>query len=201
LQTYLEYTGQVDAAGKKLSSNTETDGRFHSKWLIMMYPRLYLARHLLRDDGIIFISIDDHEYENLRKVASEVFGEENFLASIIWQKKYSTKADSKYFSESHEYLMVYARNRDPVTILGLERTEEQEAMYQNPDNDSRGPWASDNLLRTEERDYAIYEIVGPRERAFYHRKEAAGVSTKTRWKSYSRTRGYGLARMAIVNPA
>ena len=161
LQTYLEYTGQVDNEGHKFSNNTETDGRFHSKWLNMLYPRLYLARNLLREDGVIFISIDDHEFDNLRRLANEIFGEENFVASIIWQKKYSTKADSKYFSESHEYLLVFAREIANLRIIGLERTEEQEGIYKNPDNDTRGAWTSDNLLRTEERDYAIYQIQGP----------------------------------------
>ena len=89
LQTYLEYTGQVDAEGKKFGTNTETDGRFHSKWLNMMYPRLYLARNLLQEDGVIFISIDDNEVDNLRKLCNEIFGEENFVANIIWKKKYA----------------------------------------------------------------------------------------------------------------
>lgn len=161
LQTYLQYTGQVDAEGKKFGTNTETDGRFHSKWLNMMYPRLYLARNLLREDGVIFISIDDNEVDNLNKLCCEIFGEENFIATIIWQKKYSTKADSKHFSESHDFIAVFARDLNALEILGLERTDEQEAIYQNPDDDPRGPWTSDNLLRTEARDYAIYEVVGP----------------------------------------
>ena len=86
LQTYLEYTGQVDAQGRKFGSNPETDGRFHSRWLTMMYPRLYLARNLLREDGAIFVSCDDNEVHNLRAVMNEVFGEENFIATVIWQK-------------------------------------------------------------------------------------------------------------------
>src|SRR5581483_3600171 len=94
LQTYLEYTGQVDAEGKRFSTNTEADGRFHSKWLNMMYPRLYLARNLLRDDGVVFVSIDDREVENLRRLCSDVFGEENFVAQIVWEKMYTTKNDS-----------------------------------------------------------------------------------------------------------
>ena len=88
LQTYLEYTGQVDAEGKKFSTNTEADGRFHSKWLNMMYPRLHLARNLLRDDGIMFVSIDDGELVNLRRILDEILGEENFVAQIILQKVY-----------------------------------------------------------------------------------------------------------------
>jgi adenine-specific DNA-methyltransferase len=87
LKTYLEYTGQVDGEGKKITTNTETDGRYHSKWLNMMYPRLMLARNLLKDDGVIFISIDDHEQANLKKICDEVFGAENFVANFLWKRK------------------------------------------------------------------------------------------------------------------
>ena len=104
LQTYLEYTGQVDAEGQKFGTNTDADGRFHSKWLNMMYPRLYLARNLLREDGVIFISIDDHEIDNLTKVCNEVFGEENFVATVIWQKKYSRSNNRKAFLNLHDYI-------------------------------------------------------------------------------------------------
>ena len=97
LQTYLEYTGQVDSGGRRFSTNTEADGRFHSKWLTMMLPRLYLARNLLRDDGVIFITIDDTEVANLRLLANEVFGEENFVANVVWQK--GRKNDARRFSE------------------------------------------------------------------------------------------------------
>ena len=87
LETYLQYTGQKDAEGKRFSTNQETDGRFHSKWINMMYPRLFLARNLLRDDGVIFISIDDNEVTNLRNICDEIFGEENFIGTFIWKKK------------------------------------------------------------------------------------------------------------------
>ncbi len=110
LETYLRYTGQVDAEGRKFSTNTEADGRFHSKWLNMMYPRLFLARNLLRDDGVIFISIDDHEVQNLRKVCDEIFGEENFLAALIWNKNHSAQAG--IFKLYHEYVLAYGRNRE-----------------------------------------------------------------------------------------
>lgn len=166
LDDYLRFSGQVSAEGLAQSSNRESSGRYHSDWLSMMYPRLFLARNLLRDDGVIFVSIDDNEVHNLRMLMNEVFGEENFIATVIWQKKYSTKADSKYFSESHEYLLVYGRNISSVQIHGLSRTDEQESIYKNPDNDSRGPWTSDNLLRTEERAYAIFEIIGPNQQRY-----------------------------------
>lgn len=159
-EVYLDRSGQTDEVGNHMFANTEANGRFHSDWLSMIYPRLKLARNLLRDDGVIFISIDDHEIDNLRKVCDEVFGGQNFVANVIWQKKYSTKADSKDFSESHEYLACYRRS-DSAAIRGLGRTEEQEGIYKNPDNDPRGLWASDNLLRTEERDYAIYTVTAP----------------------------------------
>lgn len=162
LQTYLEYTGQVDNQGKKFSSNTETDGRFHSKWLNMMYPRLYLARNMLRDDGVIFVSIDDGEVAHLRAVMNEIFGEENFLANIIWQKKYSPQNDEKYFSESHEHLLVYARLLDSFEIGLLPRTEEANARYRNLDNDPRGPWKPSDLTRQEYRPRDDYEIVSPK---------------------------------------
>ena len=112
LETYLEYTRQADAEGKRFGTNTEADGRFHSKWLNMMYPRLYLARNLLREDGIIFVSCDDNELQNLRVVMNEVFGEENFIASVIWQKVFSPKNSAKHFSADHDYIVVYARRGD-----------------------------------------------------------------------------------------
>ena len=116
LQTYLEYTGQTGEEGKRFSSNTDTDGRFHSKWLNMMYPRLYLARDLLRDDGVIFISIDDGEIENLRRLCNEVFGEENFIITITWEK--GRKNDSTFFSETAEYMLVFARDKWSLSRLG-----------------------------------------------------------------------------------
>src|SRR6202790_2763094 len=112
LQTYLKFTNQADAEGMKFSTNTEADGRFHSKWLNMMYPRLYLARNLLREDGTIFVSCDDNEVQNLRAAMNEVFGEENFIASVIWQKVYSPKNSAKHFSADHDYIVVYARRAD-----------------------------------------------------------------------------------------
>ncbi|MDZ4854524.1 MAG: site-specific DNA-methyltransferase [Nitrospirota bacterium] len=145
LQTYLEYTGQVDAEGRKFGTNTDTDGRFHSKWLNMMYPRLYLARNLLRDDGVIFVSCDDNEMHNLRALINDVFGEENFIASVIWQKVYSPKNSARHFSEDHDYIVTYARHAEVWRPEFLPRTEEQDSHYSNHDNDSRGLWMSDNL--------------------------------------------------------
>jgi adenine-specific DNA-methyltransferase len=111
LQTYLEYTGQIDADGRKFGTNTESDGRFHSKWLNMMYPRLYLARNLLRDDGVIFVSIDDHELDNLRKLMNEIFGEENICATFIWNTEGNT--DNQYaIKVNHEYVLAYYKDSE-----------------------------------------------------------------------------------------
>jgi adenine-specific DNA-methyltransferase len=114
LQTYLEYTGQVDAEGKKFGTNTDADGRFHSRWMNMMYPRLYLARNLLREDGAIFISIDDTEYDNLKKMCNELFGEENFVASVIWQKVYSPRMDDRGISPEHDFILIYSKSLEFV---------------------------------------------------------------------------------------
>src|SRR5207248_8464115 len=109
LQTYLEYTGQVDAEGRKFGTNPETDGRFHSKWLNMMYPRLYLARNLLREDGVVFISIDDAEIENLRRLCIDIFGEENFICQICVVSNPRGR-QSEVIATTHEYLLAFARN-------------------------------------------------------------------------------------------
>jgi len=145
IKNYLEQTGQIDSEGKKLSTNRETSGRYHSDWLNMMYPRLKLARNLLKDDGVIFISIDDNEVANLRKICDEIFGEENFVANVIWQRAFSPKNDAKFLSENHDYVLIYTKNIDLFDIGRLPRSEEANARYKNLDNDPRGVWISDNL--------------------------------------------------------
>lgn len=172
LQTYLEFTGQIDSEGKRFGTNAETDGRFHTKWLNMIFPRLYLARNLLRDDGSIFISIDDHEADNLKKVCNEVFGEENFIAQIVWQKKQSPQNDATNLSDMHDYILVYAKQAKVKktdeegwqrNLLG--RTEEQDSRYSNTDNDPRGPWTSSDYTcnkSAEERPNLYYPIVNPK---------------------------------------
>ncbi|MBX3366224.1 MAG: site-specific DNA-methyltransferase [Phycisphaeraceae bacterium] len=160
LQTYLEYTGQTDAEGKKFGTNTDADGRFHSKWMNMMYPRLYLARNLLRDDGVIFISIDDQEYDNLRKLCNEVFGEENFLATCIWQHSVQPKGYSGTFSVHHNYLLVYQKSTD-FMLCDLDRTDEHNKNYSNPDNDPNGDWRSGDVRNALYRPNLIYEIPTP----------------------------------------
>lgn len=144
IKNYLELTGQTKD-GAKLTTNTDASGRFHTDWLNMMYPRLKLAKNLLRDDGVVFVSIADHEIHNLRAVMNEIFGEENFVAAVIWQKVFSPKNSARHFSEDHDYIVVYAKNAETWTPRLLPRTEEMEARYANPDNDLRGPWTSGDL--------------------------------------------------------
>ena len=155
-------SGMFDEDGNMILQNyevnSESNGRFHTDWLNMIYPRLKVARDLLTEDGVIFISIDDNEVENLRKVCDEVFGERNFIAQLIWERAYSPKNDAKFVSNSHDYIIMYARNIDSFKIGRLERTEEANARYSNPDNDPRGPWKpSDMSVKTynKESDYPI----------------------------------------------
>lgn len=161
LEDYLRYSGQMNGDGIKLTTNTETDGRYHSKWLNMMYPRLFLARNLLREDGVIFVSIDDHEVHNLRLLMNEIFGEENFISTIIWQKVYSPKNTARHFSEDHDYIVVYARNGDLWRPNLLPRTEEANSRYDNPDNDPRGPWKPGDLTARNYYSEGQYEVVSP----------------------------------------
>ena len=152
LERYKEVTAQTT------KSNPETMGRFHTNWLNMMYPRLRLAANLLRDDGVCFISIDDNEVTNLRKLCDEAFGEENFVAQLIWERAYAPKNDARYISNSHEYILMYAKSLPNFQIGRLARTEEANARYQNPDNDPRGVWKpSDMSVKTynAECDYPI----------------------------------------------
>lgn len=144
IKNYLELTGQTEK-GRKISSNTDASGRFHTDWLNMIYPRLKLAHSLLQSDGVIFVSIADHEIHNLRAAMNEVFGEENFIATVIWQKVFSPKNSARHFSEDHDYIVVYAKNAETWTPRLLPRTEEMEARYANPDEDQRGPWTSGDL--------------------------------------------------------
>lgn len=140
IKDYLKMTGQADEQGLKVTSNPETGGRFHSRWLNMMYPRLFFARNLLKKDGVIFVSIDDTEVHHLRMIMNEIFGEENFVANIIWQKKYSPANDARYLSDNHDHILLYARNKEIWRPNLLPRTAAMDERYKNPDNDPRGPW-------------------------------------------------------------
>ncbi|WP_317341019.1 site-specific DNA-methyltransferase [Phocaeicola coprocola] len=138
-------TGDVDELGYRYRKNTETNGKFHSDWCSMMYSRLMVARSLLTEDGVIFISIDDNEQRNLKNICDEVFGASNFIAQLVWERAFSPKNDAKFISNSHDYILMYAQNINLFTIGRLPRTEEANARYSNPDNDPRGVWQSDNM--------------------------------------------------------
>ncbi len=142
-------SGMFDEDGNMILQNyevnSESNGRFHTDWLKMIYPRLKVARDLLTEDGVIFISIDDNEVENLRKVCDEVFGERNFIAQLIWERAFSPKNDARFVSNSHDYVLMFTRNIDSFVIGRLDRTAEANARYSNPDNDPRGVWMSSDI--------------------------------------------------------
>ncbi|WP_204139634.1 site-specific DNA-methyltransferase [Halomicronema sp. CCY15110] len=133
----------------------------HDKWLCMMMPRLKLLRELLRDDGVIFVSIDDNEVHHLRMLMDEIFWGENFIASVIWQKNFAPKNSARFFSESHDYIIVYARDASDWQLNLLPRTDEMNNRYENLDNDSRGDWASDNLTARNPYSKGQYEVTSP----------------------------------------
>ncbi|HCH66286.1 MAG: site-specific DNA-methyltransferase [Deltaproteobacteria bacterium] len=142
---YLRFSGQIDAAGARTSTSTDRTGRVHSRWLSFMYPRLFLARNLLREDGLIAVSIDDHEVHNLRLLLDEIFGPENFVANLVWQKAYVANMTAKFISATHDHILVYARDADQAVVGRDPRTEAQHAQFTNPDQDPRGPWKPENL--------------------------------------------------------
>ncbi|MCC7492730.1 MAG: site-specific DNA-methyltransferase [Fimbriimonadaceae bacterium] len=175
LRNYLALTGQVDAAGRAFSTNTEADGRFHSNWLNMMYPRLYLARNLLADNGIVVVSIDDGEAANLRLLCDQVFGAENLVAQLPWKSRESVAGDTD-LSVQHEYLVAYAKvrrkehrrlketNRDVwhrLPSFAAYPAPVDPSRYTNPDNDPRGPWKADPFDAPNIRPNLTYEIVNP----------------------------------------
>jgi adenine-specific DNA-methyltransferase len=167
LQEYLRFSGQVSGEGIRLTTNAETEGRFHSKWLSMMYPRLFLAKNLLRDDGLIFVSIDDNELHNLRMLMNEIFGENNFVDCIIWKKRYGGGAKEKYLVTLHEYILFYAKNKESLDALFIPNDEEAiERYYKSRDEkyETRGPYRTHPLeagKNMDERKNLIFPIPAP----------------------------------------
>jgi adenine-specific DNA-methyltransferase len=133
----------------------------HDKWLCMMTPRLKLLRELLTEDGVIFVSIGDEEQGNLRQIMDEFFGDENFISNIIWQRAYAPVNMNKYFSQNHDFILCYAKNKEQVKLNDLSRSEEQDARYKNPDNDERGDWKSVDFSVGPAVEKNIYEISTP----------------------------------------
>lgn len=160
LANYLRLTGQLDEEGNPLSTNRDSAGRYHSNWLNMMYPRLKLARNLLRDDGVIFISIDDNEVHNLRKICDEIFGQTCFMGTFIWKSRTGSNDSKNMVSEDHDYVLCYSKKLDGQ-LNGLLKDS---SNYQNPDNDPRGPWTSSDLTCNKtisERPNLAYVITDP----------------------------------------
>lgn len=160
LADYLRYSGQTDEQGVKLTANAETHGRYHSKWLSMMYPRLFLARNLLRGDGVVFVTIDDHEVHHLRALLNEIFGEENFVSAFIWQHSVQPKGYTDTVSLHHNTVLCYQRS-DEFELAPLQRTEEHNKNYANPDNDPRGDWRSGDVRNALYRPNLRYELPTP----------------------------------------
>jgi adenine-specific DNA-methyltransferase len=169
LQTYLEYTGQVDAEGKKFGTNTDADGRFHSKWLNMMYPRLYLARNLLQEDGVLFVSIDDREVNNLRLLLNEIFGEDSFLCQLVWHSKKGGGGDVKTVVVEHEYVLAFAK-LNPEGSVGKQLIESQPLNLA----DDKGPYRKGRELNKwgagsarADRPTMFFPIPGPKGEDIY----------------------------------
>lgn len=156
-----EQMGMYDEDENRLFKNTDTNGRFHSDWCSMIYSRLMLARNLLTEDGVIFISIDDNEQENLKKCCDEVFGGQNFIAQLVWERAFSPKNDARFISNSHDYVLMYAKNITQFVIGRLPRTEEANARYSNPDNDPRGVWMSSDISVKTYNAECDYPITAP----------------------------------------
>lgn len=157
---YERETGQRTADGERLVSNPETNGRYHSDWLSMMYPRLFLGRNLLRNDGAVFVSIDHHEYHNLRHLMDEIYGEDNYVGTFVWKRRTPDARNSGGMSIDHEYVVVYQRS-DAFEMRGVEKSFEN---YTNPDDDPRGPWVAGDLKNSrtkDERPTMFYEITDP----------------------------------------
>jgi len=187
IRNYLELTGQVES-GRKISSNTEASGRFHTDWLNMMYPRLKLARNLLREDGVIFISIDDNEVSNLRKLCDEIFGEENFVADIIWEKRFTRNNDAKLMSSVYDHTILF-RKSDVCEVIREPRTEKANSIYSNPDNDIRGKWTSVSYIsqRTlEQRQNLSYPVFNPNKKKWISHPSNAWKYSQLQYEEHNK---------------
>ncbi len=179
---YAEASGAVDELGNKYIKNMDSNGRFHSDWCSMIYSRLMVARSLLTEDGVIFISIDDNENYNLRKICDEIFGSSNFIAEIVWERAYAPINMVKHFSKSHDYILCYAKDINKPVCNGLPRPESTNAKYSNPDNDPRGLWRTDNLSVGPVVPSKVYEIITPSGRVCLPPKGRCWLYTKERYE-------------------
>ena len=181
-KAYWEDAG-VTEEGLKIDTNTETDGRYHSNWLNMMYSRLLIARQLLREDGVIFISIDDTEVHHLRKLCDEVFGEENFISTVIWERSFSPVNLKKHFSLSHDYILCVSKNIELLENFGIARNgDNDDGRYNNPDNDPRGDWTSSDMTVGPAITEKIYEIKTPSGKVVLPTSGRCWLFTKERYE-------------------
>ncbi|MEA3446785.1 MAG: site-specific DNA-methyltransferase [Bacteroidota bacterium] len=186
---YAKRVGDKDEEGYltkdgMFRKNSKENGQYHSNWLNMMYPRMFLAKNLLKQDGVIFISIDDNEVHNLRLIMNEVFGEENFVANVIWERAFSPINLKKHFSESHDYIICYAKNIEQLSCNGLIRNKAGIDRYKNPDNDIRGVWQSDNFSVGPVVVEKLYEIITPSGRKILPPSGRCWLLTKKRFEEY-----------------
>ena len=158
IRNYLKITGQLDGNGDKFCSNTDTSGRYHTDWLNMIYPRLKLARILLRQDGFLFMTIDDVEVHHLRQAAAEIFGEDNFVANVIWEKKYTRSNDAQFFSDNHDHILIFAKDRSNSELSLQRRTTDQEAAYSNPRQSCKGALEGYAVACKERRQYVAVHV-------------------------------------------
>lgn len=187
---FEQNSGLFDKEGNQtidpMQRNAESNGRFHTDWLNMIYPRLKVAKDLLSDDGVIFISIDDYEQKNIKNVCDEVFGSNNFLAQIVWERSYAPINMVKHFSKSHEYMLCFAKNINDTNCNGLNRPDSTNSKYGNPDNDPRGPWRTDNLSVGPVIEEKVYPIITPSGRVCYPPKGRCWIYTKERYEEMVR---------------
>jgi len=186
-EEYLRRIGDKDEDGYMLRDglfhkNSKENGQYHSNWLNMMMPRLYLAKSLMREDGVIFVSIDDNEVHNLRLLMNEIFGEENFVAQIIWERSFAPISLKKHFSVNHDYIVCFSKNKDITYCNGLIRTNETNSRYSNPDNDPRGVWQSDNTTVGPVIPEKVYEIETPGGKKILPPSGRCWLYTKQRFK-------------------
>lgn len=178
------FAGNVDELGNRFIKNTDSNGKYHSDWCSMIYSRLMVARTLLTEDGVIFISIDDNEAENLKKIACEVLGERNFLAQVVWERAYSPINLMKHFSPSHDYVLCFAKNVDCAVCNGIPRSDEANSRYSNPDNDPRGDWKSSDLSVGPAVESNIYPITTPSGRVVTPPSGYSWRLSKSKFKEY-----------------
>lgn len=176
--------GNIDELGNRYIKNTDSNGKYHSDWCSMIYSRLMVARTLLTEDGVIFISIDDNEAENLKKIACEVLGERNFLAQVVWERAYSPINLMKHFSPSHDYVLCFAKNVDCAVCNGIPRSDEANSRYSNPDNDPRGDWKSSDLSVGPAVESNIYPITTPSGRVVTPPSGYSWRLSKSKFKEY-----------------